>query len=240
MPMVPLERIQGMPVSQLPPGGSVQRGPTGLAVVGVLRVISKTALLLLALGVVAIPAYIALSRLGYFRPAATQTTPVPTYVPTATLASGFAGFANSQYSLAFPVGWNTSSGSVSISGGARLATQSFSSSDGIQVVVAAGTAFPEDQLASRLDEVARALITHSELQATTTNVRVTYSGATWLENDYTATIIGSNSTLSVRLRVLALDAGATSYFVYALAPVANFPQANSADFTIMLNSFRSR
>ena len=128
MPMVPLEQIQGMPVSQLPPGGSIPRSPTGLAVVGVFRFISKMALLVLAVSVVAIPAYIALSREGYFRPASTQTTPVATYVPTATLASGFVGFANSQYSIAFPQGWASASGSVTVSGGARLATQSFSSS----------------------------------------------------------------------------------------------------------------
>src|SRR5258706_5219050 len=67
-------------------------------------------LIALLVGILGIPVYIGLQRVGQLTPTTTpHATPVPNHEPTPEFASGFTGFANPSFSLAYPSDWTHSS-----------------------------------------------------------------------------------------------------------------------------------
>lgn len=236
VPMVPLEEMAAMQVSQ---GNPRDRRPYPAArhspqriIGGMSRLTFNLLLLGLVLCILAVPACIGLRRLDALTPGAMATTSAQkTVVPTPALAQGFSGFLNDDFSIAYPSNWQR----TPLSGSSH--TISFTDGKDTSAKVAATNAIPATELQQHLDEIAHGF-NGVVPQVIASGQRKTYNKAVWLENDYIITVVRGDKAIQIELRVLAIDYGASTYDILLSVPRTDFSQTNSRYFEPMLNSFR--
>ena len=242
-PMVPLEDMARLPVNQWVPGMPIPRPVSRTRAVAVAagRLTSNTMLISLILLILAIPVYIGIAKLGLLNPKTTTSAAPRTLVPTPALADGFAGFQSTEFALAYPTAWQLTAADAPLSTGETLHLERFTGAPGpadTSLVVATIAAYPADLLEGQMDPIARQLRADQTLNATTAERAVTYNGIRWTEKDYQQTVVKGNTTVTLSLRVLAMDKAATSYFVIAVAPSSAFASTNASAFEPILASLR--
>jgi hypothetical protein len=242
-PMVPLEEMARLPVGQWVPGMPIPR-PVSRAratATAVGRLTSNTMLISLILLILAIPVYMGIAKLGLLNPKTTATVTSRTLVPTPALPKDFAGFQTTEFALAYPSAWQLTATDAPLNTGDVLHLERFTGAPGpadTSLTVATIAAYPADLLESRMDPIARQLRADSTLSATAAERTVTYNGIRWTEKDYQQTVVKGNATVTLTLRVLAMDKVATSYFVIAVAPSSAFASTNAGAFEPILASLR--
>jgi len=242
-PMVPLEEMARLPVGQWVPGMPIPRpvSRTRAAAVALGRLTSNTILISLILLILAIPVYIGIAKLGLLNPKTSTNVTPRTLVPTPALPKGFAGFQTTELALAYPSAWQLTATDAPLSSGEVLHLERFTGAPGpadTSLTVATIAAYPADLLESHMDPIARQLRADQTLSATAAERTVTYNGIRWIEKDYQQTVVKGNTTVTLTLRVLAMDKAATSYFVIAVAPGSAFASTNASAFEPILASLR--
>lgn len=241
-PMVPLEDMARLPVGQWVPGMPIPRpiSRTRAVAVAAGRLTSNTMLISLILLILAIPVYMGITKLGLLNPKTTTTAAPRTLVPTPALAKGFTGFQTTEFAMAYPSAWQLTATDAPLNSGEVLHLERFTGAPGpadTSLTVATIAAYPADLLEGRMDPIARQLRADQTLSATAERT-VTYNGIRWSEKDYQQTVVKGNATVTLTLRVLAIDKAATSYFVIAVAPSSAFASANANTFEPILASLR--
>lgn len=242
-PMVPLEDMARLPVGQWVPGMPIPRPVSRTRAIAVAagRLTSNTILISLILLILAIPVYMGITKLGLLNPKSAATVVPRTLVPTPALAKGFAGFQSTEFALAYPTAWQLTAADAPLSSGDVLHLERFTGAPGpadTSLTVATIAAYPADLLESHMDPIARQLRADQTLSATAAERTVTYNGIRWIEKDYQQTVVKGNTTVTLTLRVLAMDKAATSYFVIAVAPGSAFASTNASAFEPILASLR--
>jgi len=241
-PMVPLEDMARLPVGQWVPGMPIPR-PVSRAratATALGRLTSNTMLISLILLILAIPVYMGISKVGLLTPKS-EPTVARTLVPTPALSKGFSGFQSTEFALAYPSAWQLTAADAPLSTGDVLHLERFVGAPGpadTSLIVATIAAYPADVIESRVDPIARELRGDQTLSTSAAERTVNYNGVHWIEKDYQQTVVKGNTTVTLALRVLALDKGATSYFVIAAAPSSAFATANASAFEPILASLR--
>jgi hypothetical protein len=238
--MVPLEEIRRLAVpenmSAMPPFAHSRRR-------SLLRRANNTAfnlvLIALVLGILGIPVAIGLKHYADSLPTVLKSTPAAqTPVATPPLASGFAGFENSLFSIAYPDIWKQSSTTRTLSTGTVARIEDFTGQTNQEVLIGTASAVPADELQQLVDAAAHLNVTVEVLQPLATSTFRTYDKQLWIEHDYTFTRVQGDTQTKMQVRALAVDLGATTFFVVAYNPQASFASANSTYFEKMLQSFR--
>ncbi len=239
-PMVPLDEINRMDVPQyfgaLPPvAGSRRRRVVRRMNTAMFNLLVIT----LVLGILGIPVVIGLHHLQATQPTLLQGTPnAATPVATPALQPGFSGFQNALFSIAYPSGWRHATATKALADGTVARIEDFTGQSNQEMIVGTAAAVPSDELQRLVDAAAQLNTQQAVLQPLAAGTRKTYDKQQWIENDYTFTRVQGNTTTQIEIRVLAVDVGATTYFVVAYGPLNGFATANGAYIEPMLNSFR--
>lgn len=171
-------------------------------------------------------------------PSAQSDQPTPTVVPTAVPPDGFAGLQANLYSVSYPTVWSHTSVGDTLGCLCAVSGEMFGDGVNTSLVIYTRPAAPADELANVLAKAAASVVAQQTPRATLLNQQKTYGGARWQENDYTITKVVGTNTVQLQVRVLVVNANATTYIVVASAPQSSFSHVNSVYFEPMLRSFR--
>jgi hypothetical protein len=105
-------------------------------------------------------------------------------------------------------------------------------------MIGTASAVPADELQQLVDSAAHLNLTIEVLQPLVASPYKTYDKQLWIEHDYTFTRVQANTQTKMQVRALAVDVGATTYFVVAYGPQVSFASTNRTDIEPLLQSFR--
>jgi hypothetical protein len=238
--MVPLEEINRLQVPQyiggLPP---IARSRGRRILRRANTAMFNLVVIALVLGILAIPVVIGLHHIADLQPTLLKSTP-SALPPEATpqLAQGYSGLITGQFSIAYPSDWKHTSAAVTLATGTATHIEDFVGQGDQEVIVGTAATVPADELSPLVDAAAQLHTQQAVLQALGAGLNRTYDGQRWIENDYLFTRVQGNTATQMAVRALAVDVGATTYFVVAYGPQKSFPSVNSTYIEPMLASFR--
>jgi hypothetical protein len=196
-------------------------------------------LIALLVGILGIPVYIGLQRVGQLTPTTTTSaTPVPKHEPTPAVAAGFTGFENASFSLAYPADWTHTHHDDLLNARNILHSEDFKGAGNNEVLVGITASVPGDQLQTFLGDVAHHQFSQWTLQGLTVNRHVTYDKEQWLEDDYTVTVLQGKSNVTLEAHVLVANHGTRTYYLIVIGTRSSFASDAGKYSTPMLASFR--
>src|SRR5258706_7788910 len=190
-------------------------------------------------GILGIPVYIGLQRVGQLPPTTTpHATPVPKHEPTPEVASGFAVFENESFSLAYPSDWTNTSHNDRLDARNVLFSEDFKGAGNNEVLIGTTASVPGDQLQIFLGDVANHQFSQWTLQALTPILHVTYDKEQWLEDDYAVAVLQGKSNVTLEAHVLVANHGTLTYYLIVIDTRSSFASDAGKYSTPMLASFR--
>jgi len=201
---------------------------------------SATLLLTLVLvGLLGIPVYIGLQRVGQLTPTTTpHATPVPKHEPTPAVAAGFTGFENASFSLAYPSDWTHTHHDDALNARNILHSEDYKGAGNNEVLVGTTASVPGDQLQAFLGDVAQHQFSQWTLQGLAVNRHITYDHEQWLEDDYAVAVLQGKSNVTLEAHVLVANHGTLTYYLIVIDTRSSFASDAGKYSTPMLASFR--
>lgn len=170
--------------------------------------------------------------------AAQSNQPTPTIVPTAAPPNGFSGFQTRLYSVSYPTQWQHKPAGDALGCACSISGDAFGDGTNTSIVIYTRPAAPADELAQLPAQAAASVASQQTPQVISVNLRKTYAGASWQENDYTISKVTGSTAVELQVRVLIVNYNATTFIIVASAPQTSFDHTNSAYFEPMLRTFR--
>jgi hypothetical protein len=196
-------------------------------------------LIALLVGILGIPVYIGLQRVGQLTPTTTpHATPVPKHEPTPEVAAGFTGFENASFSFAYPADWTHTSHNDRLDARNVLFSEDFKGAGNNEVLIGTTASVPGDQLQAFLGDVANHQFSQWTLQALTPILHVTYDKEQWLEKNYAVPVLQGKSNVTLEAHVLVANHGTVTYYLIVIDTRSSFASDAGKYSTPMLASFR--
>jgi hypothetical protein len=196
-------------------------------------------LIALLVGILGIPVYIGLQRVGQLTPTTTpHATPVPKHEPTPEVAAGFTGFENASFSLAYPSDWTHTHHDDPLNARNILHSEDYKGAGNNEVLVGITASVPGDQLQAFLGDVAHQQFSQWTLQGLAVNRHVTYDHEQWLEDDYAVAVLQGKSNVTLEAHVLVANHGTVTYYLIVIDTRSSFASDAGKYSTPMLASFR--
>ena len=196
-------------------------------------------LIALLVGILGIPVYIGLQRVGQLTPTTTpHATPLPKHEPTPEVAAGFTGFENASFSLAYPADWTHTHHDDALNARNILHSEDFKGAGNNEVLVGTTTSVPGDQLQTFLGDVARWQFGKWTQVPLAVNLPKTYDREKWFEDDYAVTELQGKSNVTLEAHVLVANHGTVTYYLIVIDTRSSFASDAGKYSTPMLASFR--
>lgn len=196
-------------------------------------------LISLLVGILGIPVYIGLQRVGQLNPTVTtHATPVPKHEPTPAVAPGFTGFENASFSLAYPSDWTHTSRNDTLNAQNVLHSEDFRGAGNNEVLVGTTASVPGDHLHAFLVDVAHQQFGTWTQVPLPVNRPPTYDQEKWLENDYAVTELQGKSNVTIEAHVLVANHGTLTYYIIVISTRSSFASDAAKYSSPMLTSFR--
>ena len=196
-------------------------------------------LIALLVGILGIPVYIGLQRVGQLTPTTTpHATPVPKHEPTPAVAAGFTGFENASFSLAYPADWTHTHHDDALNARNILHSEDYKGAGNNEVLVGTTASVPGDQLQAFLGDVAQHQFSQWTLQGLAVNRHITYDHEQWLEDDYAVAVLQGKSNVTLEAHVLVANHGTLTYYLIVIDTRSSFASDAGKYSTPMLASFR--
>jgi hypothetical protein len=190
-------------------------------------------------GILGIPVYIGLQRVGQLTPTTTTSaTPVPKHEPTPAVAAGFTGFENASFSLAYPADWTRTHHDVPLNARNILHSEDFKGAGNNEVLAGITASVPSDQLLTFLGDIAHQQFGQWTLQGLAVNRHVTYDKEQWTEDDYAVTELQGKSNVTLEAHVLVANHGTRTYYIIVISTRSSFAADAGKYSNPMLASFR--
>ncbi|HZC76704.1 MAG TPA: hypothetical protein VE258_03095, partial [Ktedonobacterales bacterium] len=174
-------------------------------------------LIALLVGILGLPVFIGLQRIGQLTPTTTpHATPLPKHEPTPEVAAGFTGFENASFSLAYPADWTHTHHDDALNARNILHSEDFKGAGNNEVLVGTTTSVPGDQLQTFLGDVARWQFGKWTQVPLAVNLPKTYDREKWFEDDYAVTELQGKSNVTLEAHVLVANHGTVTYYLIVI------------------------